>query len=552
MLHLSTPQSNVGESVTHLIALTTGANFPSIIMPAFNCRGEYALFFVAYLLISFYVLLNITLAVAYDTFSAGMADEAVTKFSRVFGGFDLAFAELCERSKAQPEAESLLKQTFCDFFAVFRPDVPSDAAARLFDVFDSDGRGEIDRIEFRRLLLNFGRVKFWARRGTAALAVEEKPSSLSGTAAATAAVLDDGFDFGDVDFLNAPTAPPLGAGLSARSPVVANPLALVASAAPSPVAVDDRSARVGSMRLLVPAASVLSPPAAKVQLRRWGAPAIKLTDEGWSRAGGPGSGWADWLSGALGFNDPPRRLPHGVAPFTLRAQAVSFIRGPFGVLCTDAIVLLNVIADFVQIAVEDDDPTTAELPAVRAMVPVQIASLSILVVFLGAKILFFGPRNCWREGVFFQLELVVLPLSVLAYILEGAGVIPHTTTSAMMLVQMLRFLKLFSVLPGFDLMLQAIRDILSVLSRYAVVVMAVFYAWAVVGVELFGSGLLREGQEPDPLDDTAYESNNVRLCSVHQNLWQRPNHCDNSPYPHSSGHSTLTRSLGLFCAFFGC
>ena len=497
-------------------------------MPAFNCRGEYALFFVAYLLISFYVLLNITLAVAYDTFSAGMADEAVTKFSRVFGGFDLAFAELCERSKAQPEAESLPKQTFCDFFAVFRPDVPSDAAARLFDVFDSDGRGEIDRIEFRRLLLNFGRVKFWARRGTAALAVE-KSSSLSGTAAATAAVLDDGFDFGDVDFLNAPTAPLSGAGLSAapspRSPVVANPLALVASAAPSPVAVDDRSARVGSMRLLVPdqaVASMLSPSAAKVQLRRWGAPSVKLTDEGWSRAGGPASGWADWLSGALGFNDPPRRLPHGVAPFTLRAQAVSFIRGPFGVLCTDALVLLNVIADFVQIAVEDDDPTTAELPAVRAMVPVQIASLSILVVFLGAKILFFGPRNFWREGVFFQLELVVLPLSVLAYILEGAGVIPHTTTSAMMLVQMLRFLKLFSVLPGFDLMLQAIRDILPVLSRYAVVVMAVFYAWAVVGVELFGSGLLREGQEPDPLDDTAYESNNVRLCSVHQNLWQRP------------------------------
>jgi hypothetical protein len=215
-------------------------------------------------------------------------------------------------------------------------------------------------------------------------------------------------------------------------------------------------------------------------------------------------------------------------------------------------VLLNVVADFVQIAVEDDDPTTAELPEVRAMVPVQIASLSILVVFLGAKILFFGPHNYWREGVFFQLELVVLPLSVLAYILEGAGVIPHTTTSAMMLVQMLRFLKLFSVLPGFNLMLQAIRDILPVLTRYAVVVMAVFYAWAVVGVELFGSGLLREGQEPDPLDDTAYESNNVSSfgASIPLSFWLPLTAL--RPALDSSGRLTSTRFPGRSYASSGC
>jgi hypothetical protein len=173
------------DSMLHLFELGTTANFPAVMMPAFNCNNVNALFFVAYVVIGLYLLLNLVLAVTYSEFKELMKDEVIVKYARMFRGFDMAFEALLEQQRttrgsgannnsavaavASDEGGNepgLRKEEVVAFFACFRPKLDAGVAARFFDVFDSDKRGMIYKKEFRRLLLNFGRIGVRAVRGS--------------------------------------------------------------------------------------------------------------------------------------------------------------------------------------------------------------------------------------------------------------------------------------------------------------------------------------------------------------------------------------------------
>ncbi|XP_005089220.2 two pore calcium channel protein 1 [Aplysia californica] len=61
--------STIKDSFISLFVLLTTANYPDVMMPAYAVNKFYSLFFIVYLSLELYFLMNLLLAVVYDTFS---------------------------------------------------------------------------------------------------------------------------------------------------------------------------------------------------------------------------------------------------------------------------------------------------------------------------------------------------------------------------------------------------------------------------------------------------------------------------------------------------
>merc|ERR1719318_227337 len=85
------------DSMVNLFVLLTTANFPDIMMPSYNENMAYTIFFISYLSINLYFLMNLMLTVVYKTF----ADVEEKKFS----------ALIASKAKAAIKAFSLLKSS---------------------------------------------------------------------------------------------------------------------------------------------------------------------------------------------------------------------------------------------------------------------------------------------------------------------------------------------------------------------------------------------------------------------------------------------------------
>jgi hypothetical protein len=651
--------ADLGESMVHLFELTTAANFPAVMMPVFKCNPANALFFVVHVLVSFYLLLNLTLAVTYSTFREEMKEEVITKYKRAFKGFDMAFYELATPgAAARPGTETLKRPAFVTFFGCLRPDIAADAAGKLFDVFDGDRRGEIDYREFRRLLLNFGRLRIraaaakgsgggdkgsssplarlsWGRRsaGTAGTAGTSDGAALSAGAGAPGGGADtaqwasevadkqeggdeDGDGDGDeeVEVLEivaprptvaAGTALLVAGATTSPSTVVANPLAAVAAAAAaaaaasssSPGAAESRSFRVESMRGVGGLMQASSPgpaveawgssapthaqaggggggggdgegstrTAAEAEDAAWGRPrsaprlpssrsllpprpppsssgsrggrcadclgslraAIasglseetgadgygRTDDEGVMGAGGGAGGGAPQTSassasssssssrggggsggggGGSGLFASAHRLPKGISPFSLRGKCVLLLKGLPATAFFDLCVLVNSLAGLAQLSLQTDVEDTGDASAVVSLEIVQYVTLAVFVLEVSAKLLAWGPRAYWRDSALHRLDVLLVLASVVGVGLEVAGVLRKVESSAIMFLRFVRLVRIFRLLPGFGLTVGALGDILPVLGRYVVIILAVFYVYAIVGMAAFSGKLTRD------------------------------------------------------------
>jgi len=88
---------SLSDSMVNLFVLLTTANFPDIMMPSYNENMAYTIFFISYLSINLYFLMNLMLTVVYKTF----ADVEEKKFS----------ALLACKAEAASTAFSLLKSS---------------------------------------------------------------------------------------------------------------------------------------------------------------------------------------------------------------------------------------------------------------------------------------------------------------------------------------------------------------------------------------------------------------------------------------------------------
>ena len=84
MLFKGTPQGfayfpTIFDTIWNLFLLLSTANFPDVMMPAYEMSTFYTLYFIAYVLIGVYFLLNLLLAVFYSNYQSRV-EESIDNF----------------------------------------------------------------------------------------------------------------------------------------------------------------------------------------------------------------------------------------------------------------------------------------------------------------------------------------------------------------------------------------------------------------------------------------------------------------------------------------
>nr|XP_006813199.1 PREDICTED: two pore calcium channel protein 1-like [Saccoglossus kowalevskii] len=86
---------NFEESFVNLFVLLTTANFPDVMMPAYHKNRFYSLFFIIYLVLELYFLMNLLLAVVYETFTGIEKEKFRQLLLHKYKGASCAFKLLC-------------------------------------------------------------------------------------------------------------------------------------------------------------------------------------------------------------------------------------------------------------------------------------------------------------------------------------------------------------------------------------------------------------------------------------------------------------------------
>jgi two pore calcium channel protein 2 len=89
----------LGEGLVNMIVLLTTANHPDIMMPAYKQNRLYSLYFISYLVIGLYILMNVLTAVVYNQFRGFLATSIQSSFTRRRVGQFAAFVILANRTK---------------------------------------------------------------------------------------------------------------------------------------------------------------------------------------------------------------------------------------------------------------------------------------------------------------------------------------------------------------------------------------------------------------------------------------------------------------------
>ncbi|XP_042874481.1 two pore calcium channel protein 1-like [Penaeus japonicus] len=141
------------DSIFDLYVLVTTANNPDVMMPAFDASPYYVIFFVAFLIICFFVYMNIILAVIYNNYRKHLKNEVkksvFSKRQQLQKAYDILSVKVLSRKLVTRNRFMQLMKTL---------DKKKNPALLnvLWIVLDGDRSDALDRVEFLKLadLLN--------------------------------------------------------------------------------------------------------------------------------------------------------------------------------------------------------------------------------------------------------------------------------------------------------------------------------------------------------------------------------------------------------------
>jgi len=70
---------DISDAIFNLLVLLTTANFPDIMLPAYNINPLYCLFFIVYLILGLFFLMNLLLAVFYNNYKNRLEEGILMK-----------------------------------------------------------------------------------------------------------------------------------------------------------------------------------------------------------------------------------------------------------------------------------------------------------------------------------------------------------------------------------------------------------------------------------------------------------------------------------------
>ncbi|XP_071479888.1 two pore calcium channel protein 1-like, partial [Diadema antillarum] len=135
------------DSFVNLFVLMTTANFPDVMMPAYNHNPLSAIFFIVFLVLELYFLINLLLAVVYDTFTGIEKNKFKKLMLHKRIATSKAFRLLCSRRHPG-------KVTFPHFEGVLKYYAPRKSkrdVLLMFKTLNTSGTGKLDLQEFHNI-----------------------------------------------------------------------------------------------------------------------------------------------------------------------------------------------------------------------------------------------------------------------------------------------------------------------------------------------------------------------------------------------------------------
>jgi len=142
--------SNLIESLYSLWIMVTTANYPDVMMPAYNENRALGLYFISFMIVAFFLMMNFILAVVCncyneeeERYNEALEVEVETNLSKAF--------QILDKEKTG----EIKKKTIMGVFWVLNNDcpevayIPQATAELLFAILDKDGGGTIDKKEFQ-------------------------------------------------------------------------------------------------------------------------------------------------------------------------------------------------------------------------------------------------------------------------------------------------------------------------------------------------------------------------------------------------------------------
>lgn len=167
----------------------------------------------------------------------------------------------------------------------------------------------------------------------------------------------------------------------------------------------------------------------------------------------------------------------------------------------DVVILLNTIvlvADFYRAAYNDDIEEG----------PFGIIFLCIYLVEFALKIFAFGPKgyfkSAWNRFDFFIISITIVDSVLGAFDLGGE------LTKIIVLVRILRLLRVLGKIPRYALILGTAAQLIPVLASYGLVLIVVYYVFAIVGMEAWAGEIYRDNPAlvGTPYAESNYFANN--------------------------------------------
>ena len=101
---------NLPESYYNMLILLTTANFPDVMLPAYNMSFYWSLYFISFLLLGLYALLNLLLAQVFNSFRTRLVSEGIEYLRRMEAQLDKYFKRF-----ASPDTDYLTTEQMKKF-----------------------------------------------------------------------------------------------------------------------------------------------------------------------------------------------------------------------------------------------------------------------------------------------------------------------------------------------------------------------------------------------------------------------------------------------------
>ncbi|RNA14534.1 two pore calcium channel 1-like [Brachionus plicatilis] len=156
---------NFEDSLWDLYVAVTTANFPDVMMPAYNLNGAYVIFFLVFMLVNLYIFINIILATIYTNYKKHLKEEVREtiklkrdKMEDAFNMVRIPIRLLDSEEKANINMDNevirsehqcvITKGTFSRLMNLVNPKIKSHQINALFRILDFDNNGILSFKEF--------------------------------------------------------------------------------------------------------------------------------------------------------------------------------------------------------------------------------------------------------------------------------------------------------------------------------------------------------------------------------------------------------------------